>query len=158
MNKSKLIGTMLVTGVFAAPAVSLADPPSWANNRHDDEHSRRQSAQQWHHQDDDRSDYRDDDRGDHHHRHRHGYRYQREVRVVHQPTWTRRVVVSEFKPGWYLRAQVGQRLPDDFYRYGYNLPRDARVRHLQSGVTELIVADQIIRILDATQTIVNVTR
>ena len=53
---------------------------------------------------------------------------------------------------------MGQRLPHDFYRYRYYLPRHAKIRRLHSGVTELIIADQIIRILDATQTIINVRR
>ena len=83
-----------------------------------------------------------DDRDYRHHWH-HGYRV---------------IYTRPLGSDWYLHAHVGQRVPVEVYRYGYRLPSHARVHHLQSGITELVVADQIIRILDATQTIVNVSR
>ncbi|MDX1804242.1 MAG: hypothetical protein R3292_09175 [Alcanivorax sp.] len=139
MNKIAVKSLILGGALLAAPAITLADPPSWAHN----------GGHHWKHQEyrhDDRGRDRDDDRdNERHYRHhwRHGYRHH-DNRVIY---------VQPLAADWYRHAHVGQRLP-----YGYRLPSHARIHHLHSGITELVVADQIIRILDATQTIVNVSR
>jgi hypothetical protein len=150
MNKSALAAILIGSATLVYSPTTPADSLRWSGIHQID-----------------RSDHRRDYRGDRkkylkdhyrHHKQRKRYRqrhYHHHDYLYHRPARAQ-VYVLRPAPGWYSRAYVGQRLPHDFYRYRYHLPAHGKVRRLHSGVTELIIADQIIRILDATQTIINV--
>ncbi|EKF75714.1 hypothetical protein A11A3_02557 [Alcanivorax hongdengensis A-11-3] len=137
MNTIAFKPLILASLLLAAPAMTLADPPSWAHNG--GHHGNQKEYRNGHD--------RGRDNGGNHHWHHNDRHHER--RVVH---------VKPLAVNWYQHAYVGQRLPVEIDNHNYRLPRHARIHHLNSGVTELVVADQIIRILDATQTIIAVSR
>ncbi|MBL4569571.1 MAG: hypothetical protein JKY21_00210 [Alcanivorax sp.] len=152
MNKSALATILIGCAALAYSPTTPADSPRWSGIYQID-----------------RSDHKRDYRGDrkkylkghfrqHKQRTRYRQRHHRHSEYFYHRPARGSVYVFRPGPGWYNRAFVGQRLPHDFYRYHYHLPAHARIRRQHSGVTELIIADQIIRILDATQTIINVQR
>ena len=68
------------------------------------------------------------------------------------------VTPVRYGTGWHHYAQAGQTLPRDLHLYRYRLPAHARIRHPGNGITELVIAEQVIRIVDATHTIISVSR
>lgn len=59
-------------------------------------------------------------------------------------------------PGWQKKLAEGRRLPDDLYYQGYPLPDS--VFRTPSGYSDVVIDNEVVRILDATQTIMDVFR
>tara|TARA_B100000676_G_scaffold229464_1_gene227818 strand:+ start:403 stop:846 length:444 start_codon:yes stop_codon:yes gene_type:complete len=147
MNKSMLAAILIGSATLVFAPATQADPPRWSGAYHSDRDDH------WRDYHDERKKYLKGNYRKHEQRKRYRHRDYLYHRPARGPAYVFRPA-----PGWHSHAFVGQRLPHDFYRYRYYLPRHAKIRRLHSGVTELIIADQIIRILDATQTIINVRR
>ncbi len=62
---------------------------------------------------------------------------------------------GKLPPGWQKKLQKGQRLPDDLYYNGQRLPAYDDIRHID-GVTDVIIDNEVVRVIDATQTIIDV--
>ena len=54
-------------------------------------------------------------------------------------------------PGWQKKLNEGRRLPDDLYYQGYPLPDS--VLRTPGGYSDVVIDNEVVRILDATQTI-----
>ncbi len=82
------------------------------------------------------------------------------VHVGKKPSRNRHYVSPRrhYNASWYRFAYAGQNLPHDLRLNRYYLPKHAQIRRPVNGVTELVIAHQIIRILDATHTIISVSR
>lgn len=59
-------------------------------------------------------------------------------------------------PGWQKKLTEGRRLPDDLYYQGYPLPDS--VFRTPGGYSDVVIDNEVVRILDATQTIMDVFR
>ncbi|MEP4522793.1 MAG: hypothetical protein ABJ005_02235, partial [Alloalcanivorax venustensis] len=57
-------------------------------------------------------------------------------------------------PGWQKKLNEGRRLPDDLYYQGYPLPDS--VLRTPGGYSDVVIDNEVVRILDATQTIMDV--
>ncbi|HAB09786.1 MAG TPA: hypothetical protein DEB61_01945 [Alcanivorax sp.] len=57
-------------------------------------------------------------------------------------------------PGWQKKLSEGRRLPDDLYYQGYPLPDS--VLRTPGGYSDVVIDNEVVRILDATQTIMDV--
>ncbi|MEQ8261807.1 MAG: hypothetical protein RH947_16025 [Alcanivorax sp.] len=57
-------------------------------------------------------------------------------------------------PGWQKKLNKGRRLPDDLYYQGYPLPDS--VLRTPGGYSDVVIDNEVVRILDATQTIMDV--
>ncbi|MBD3643894.1 MAG: hypothetical protein HUJ17_07000 [Alcanivorax sp.] len=62
---------------------------------------------------------------------------------------------GQLPPGWQKKLQVGRTLPDDLYYHGQRLPVYDGIRRID-GVTDVIIDNEAVRIMDATQTIIDV--
>ncbi|MBL4569570.1 MAG: hypothetical protein JKY21_00205 [Alcanivorax sp.] len=62
---------------------------------------------------------------------------------------------GQLPPGWQKKLQVGRTLPDDLYYHGQRLPVYDDIRRID-GVTDVIIDNEVVRIMDATQTIIDV--
>ena len=62
---------------------------------------------------------------------------------------------GKLPPGWQKKLQKGQRLPDDVYYNSQRLPVYDDIRHID-GVSDVIIDNEVVRVIDATQTIIDV--
>ncbi|MBF5057186.1 hypothetical protein [Alloalcanivorax profundimaris] len=63
---------------------------------------------------------------------------------------------GDLPPGWRDKLREGRRLPDDLYYQGYRLPES--VYRTPDGYSDVVIDNEVVRILDATQTIMDVFR
>lgn len=157
MNKASTIGLSLLLASSISGTV-LAAPP-WKQ----DDNSRHYQQQQPELRDDHRQHYDRDD-----YRNLRDYRYTQRERDALRQQLSRRDYQSlppglqkkvarggQLPPGWQKKLQAGNRLPNDLYYQGQRLPGYDGVRHIP-GVTDVVIDNEVVRILDATQTIVDV--
>tara|TARA_Y100001934_G_scaffold100027_1_gene123158 strand:+ start:1718 stop:2197 length:480 start_codon:yes stop_codon:yes gene_type:complete len=155
MKISSYSSLLLLGTVLTLPLASQAQPPAWAGKGKGPA-AHQQQSQEWDHRRDDRHrDYRD-------------YRYSDRERDALRRHLSRRDYQSlppglqkklarggQLPPGWQKKLQVGRTLPDDFYYHGQRLPAYDDIRRID-GVTDVIIDNEVVRILDATQTIIDV--
>ncbi|MDX1804243.1 MAG: hypothetical protein R3292_09180 [Alcanivorax sp.] len=155
--KKWIIGTLTAAALIATVPAQAKPPWAGNNDKHaDSRHEQREHSER------DQGDYRDHER-------LRQYRYSREERHALDHYGNHRPDLSSLPPGlqkkvarggalppgWQKKVQVGQRLPDDIYHAGYRLPANDDIRHIQ-GVTDMVIDNEVVRVLDATQTIVDV--
>lgn len=146
MKTTSVLTLTALLGLSALPALSQARPP-WEGAQRD-EHTRVQLV-------DSRRDYSD-------------YRYSSREREALRSHLSRRDYESlppglqkkvarggKLPPGWQKKLQKGQRLPDDLYYNGQRLPVYDDIRHID-GVSDVIIDNEVVRVIDATQTIIDV--
>ena len=144
--RDRLTFTTLL-GLSVAPTLAQARPPWEATQQHDDP-ARIQLV-------DSRRDYSE-------------YRYtshEREAlrqRLSHRefdslPPGLQKKVArgGKLPPGWQKKLQKGQRLPDSLYYNSQRLPSYDGIRHID-GVSDVIIDNEVVRVIDATQTILDV--
>ncbi len=62
---------------------------------------------------------------------------------------------GKLPPGWPKKLQTGQRLPASLYYTSQRLPSYDGIRHID-GVSDVIIDNEVVRVIDATQTILDV--
>ncbi|MED5389883.1 MAG: hypothetical protein VX793_13565 [Pseudomonadota bacterium] len=143
---------ILLGATLSLPLVSLAQPPAWAGN------GKAKAAVEQDRYDHDRDRDRD---------YRH-YRYTERERNALRRHLSRRDYQSlppglqkkvarggDLPPGWKKKLQAGHRLPNDIYHHGQRLPVYDGIRQIH-GVSDVVIDNEVVRVLDATQTIVDV--
>ncbi|MBM7332629.1 hypothetical protein IM760_03340 [Alcanivorax marinus] len=63
---------------------------------------------------------------------------------------------GDLPPGWRDKLREGRRLPDDLYYQGYRLPES--VYRTPDGYSDVVIDNEVVRILDATQVIMDIFR
>jgi hypothetical protein len=140
---------------MSLPVASLAQPPAWAGKGKGPAGQQKESHER---------EYRRDDR----HRNYRDYRYSDRERDALRRHLSNRDYQSlppglqkkvarggQLPPGWQKKLQVGRTLPDDLYYHGQRLPVYDGIRRID-GVTDVIIDNEAVRIMDATQTIIDV--
>lgn len=161
--KSPLILGVAATLVLA-PLSALADPPPWAGHGNDRGEQARDHGRGH------------DERGDDHYRQA-GDRHREDSRSPRISRGERdhfRRYVDEhpddpalppglrgkahLPPGWQKKVRVGDRLPDDLYYRSQPVPSRFYGDYQRPGdrYTDMLLGDKIVRVLNATQTIVDV--
>lgn len=148
MKTTSVLTLTALLGLSATPGLSQARPP-WENAQRED-NTRIQLVDS----------RRDRDYSD--------YRYSQREREALRQHLSRRDYESlppglqkkvarggKLPPGWQKKLQKGQRLPDDLYYNGRRLPVYDDIRHID-GVSDVIIDNEVIRVIDATQTIIDV--
>lgn len=147
MKTASVFTLTVLLGLSAAPTPAQARPP-WEGAQRDDRAARVQLV-------DSRRDYSE-------------YRYtthEREAlrqRLSHRefhslPPGLQKKVArgSKLPPGWQKKLQKGQRLPDSLYYNSQRLPSYEGIRPID-GVSDVIIDNEVVRVIDATQTILDV--
>ncbi len=62
---------------------------------------------------------------------------------------------GELPSGWQKKLQKGQYLPDTLYYNSERLPSYSGIRHID-GVSDVIIDNEVVRVINATQTIIDV--
>ena len=155
MKVTTLPKLLLLGTAMSLPVASLAQPPAWAGKGKGPAGQQKESHER---------EYRRDDR----HRNYRDYRYsdrERDALRRHlsnrdyqslSPGLQKKVARGgQLPPGWQKKLQVGRTLPDDLYYHGQRLPVYDGIRRID-GVTDVIIDNEAVRIMDATQTIIDV--
>jgi hypothetical protein len=155
MKVTTLPKLLLLGTAMSLPVASLAQPPAWAGKGKGPAGQQQESHER---------EYR---RGDHHRDYR-DYRYSDRERDALRRHLSNRDYQSlppglqkkvarggQLPPGWQKKLQVGRTLPDDLYYHGQRLPVYDGIRRID-GVTDVIIDNEAVRIMDATQTIIDV--
>lgn len=133
-----LVGALTLTSLSATAA-----PPPWAGGSKAAQHPTGTTHQRQHRQfsDDERRALRE-----------FGGRY----RAGDLPPGLRKKAArgQSLPPGWQKKLAEGRRLPDDLYYQGYPLPDS--VLRTPGGYSDVVIDNEVVRILDATQTIMDV--
>lgn len=154
MKKHVISSLLAITAAAWSTSEPLAAPPAWAGKNakaaHEEPHHR--------HHDDDRDRYRfsrDERQALHHYGRAH-----RDIESL--PPGLRKQVArgKSLPPGWQKKLQIGHRLPDDLYHAGYPIPDDVYVNigHGNHGYVDILIDNEVVRVLEATQTIIDVFR
>jgi len=155
MKVTTLPKLLLLGTAMSLPVASLAQPPAWAGKGKGPAGQQKESHER---------EYRRDDR----HRNYRDYRYSDRERDALRRHLSNRDYQSlppglqkkvarggQLPPGWQKKLQVGRTLPDDLYYPGQRLPVYDGIRRID-GVTDVIIDNEAVRIMDATQTIIDV--
>jgi len=137
---------MLIAGALAlTPLTTTAAPPPWAGGSNADPDRTRTE----HHRQ-----YREFTESERRALREFGSRY----RAGDLPPGLRKKVArgQSLPPGWQKKLAEGRRLPDDLYYQGYPLPDS--VFRTPGGYSDVVIDNEVVRILDATQTIMDVFR
>lgn len=142
--KTRFSHMLLAAGLAALPLTVQANPPSWAGNGKAGG-ARTETPQRDAHLFSDRE--RDALR-------RYGDRY----RGDDLPPGLRKKVArgGDLPPGWRDKLREGRRLRDDLYYQGYRLPES--VYRTPDGYSDVVIDNEVVRILDATQVIMDIFR
>ncbi|WP_290510017.1 hypothetical protein [Alcanivorax sp.] len=155
MKVTTLPKLLLLGTAMSLPVASLAQPPAWAGKGKGQAMQQQESHEREYRRDDHHRDYRD-------------YRYSDRERDALRRHLSNRDYQSlppglqkkvarggQLPPGWQKKLQVGRTLPDDLYYHGQRLPVYDGIRRID-GVTDVIIDNEAVRIMDATQTIIDV--
>lgn len=155
MKVTTLPKLLLLGTAMSLPVASLAQPPAWAGKGKGPAGQQKESHEREYRRDDHHRDYRD-------------YRYSDRERDALRRHLSNRDYQSlppglqkkvarggQLPPGWQKKLQVGRTLPDDLYYHGQRLPVYDGIRRID-GVTDVIIDNEAVRIMDATQTIIDV--
>ena len=155
MKVTTLPKLLLLGTAMSLPVASLAQPPAWAGKGKGPAGQQKESHEREYRRDDRHRDYRD-------------YRYSDRERDALRRHLSNRDYQSlppglqkkvarggQLPPGWQKKLQVGHTLPDDLYYHGQRLPVYDGMRRID-GVTDVIIDNEAVRIMDATQTIMDV--
>lgn len=156
MKITTLPRLLLLGTTLTLPLASLAQPPAWAGK------GKGPMMQQ---QENHEREYRRDDRR---HRDYRDYRYSDRERDALRRHLSRRDYQSlppglqkkvarggQLPPGWQKKLQVGHTFNGNLDRYGQRLPVYDDIRRID-GVTDVVIDNEVVRVLDATQTIIDV--
>ncbi len=149
MKTTSVLALTTLLGLSTLPTLSQARPPWDKNAQHEDAHRTQLVDSR-----------RDRDYSD--------YRYSQREREALRTHMSRRDYESlppglqkkvarggKLPPGWQKKLQKGQRLPDDVYYNSQRLPVYDDIRHID-GISDVIIDNEVVRVIDATQTIIDV--
>jgi len=168
MKVTTLPKLLLLGTAMSLPVASLAQPPAWAGKGKGPAGQQKESHEREYRRDDRHRNYRDyrysDRERDALRRHLSNRDYQslppglqKKVARGGLPPGLQKKVArgGQLPPGWQKKLQVGRTLPDDLYYHGQRLPVYDGIRRID-GVTDVIIDNEAVRIMDATQTIIDV--
>lgn len=148
MKATSVLAFTTLLGLSAVPALSQARPPWEQAQRNEPQRTQLVDSR------------RDRDYSD--------YRYSEREREALRQHLSRRDYESlppglqkkvdrggKLPPGWQKKLQKGHRLPDDVYYNSQRLPVYDDIRHID-GISDVIIDNEVVRVIDATQTIIDV--
>lgn len=167
MKKSMILG--LATALTLTTLYARADPPSWAGHGHNDDrgeqsrdHSRGDNQWQNENRRDDGHEQRmrehapriSDTEREHF---RHYVRNHPDDPAL-PPGLRGKERRGQLPPGWQQKVRVGHRLPDDLYYHGEPVPPRfyGDNRRPEGRYSDILLGDKVVRVLNATQTIIDV--
>ncbi len=132
---------LVIGALTLIPLSATAAPPSWAGGSKASQQSAAGAEQHRQFNDEERRALRE-----------FGSRY----RAGDLPPGLQKKVArgQSLPPGWQKKLNQGRRLPDDLYYQGYPLPDS--VLRTSGGYSDVVIDNEVVRILDATQTIMDV--
>ncbi|MFP1681064.1 hypothetical protein ACLD0W_01060 [Alloalcanivorax sp. C16-1] len=144
--RNALRTTLLTAAVLALTPAALADPPAWAGQG-----GKQGAAPRHAGMDADARIFSDRERQALLH-----YGERRDLDDL--PPGLRKKVArgGDLPPGWRDKLREGRRLPDDLYYHGYRLPES--VYRTPNGYSDVVIDNEVVRILDATQVIMDIFR
>ncbi|MGJ3257299.1 MAG: hypothetical protein ACFE0K_13370 [Alcanivorax sp.] len=155
MKVATLPKLVLLGSALSLPLASLAQPPAWAGKGKGPAMQQQESHEHEYRRDDRHRDYRD-------------YRYSDRERDALRRHLSQRDYPSlppglqkkvarggQLPPGWQKKLQVGHTLNGNLDRYGQRLPVYDGIRRID-GVSDVVIDNEVVRVMDATQTIIDV--